>query len=159
METIKMEDKDGNIKEYEVVISFYSNKNKKHYLVYTDNKKDEDNNYVYYALSYNPLDPSEFDEIKNNEEWMEIERVIKDAVRIVSSLLHLFVSIYTFYVVFKVSDKIKINYKFDKDFFDKNVVMIHLPKELLVESKSINFDRINENKFKRYNNIFLCCFN
>lgn len=67
---------------------------------------------------------------------------------IVSSLLHLFVSIYTFYVVFKVSDKIKANYKFDKDFFDKNVVMIHLPKELLVESKSINFDRINENKFK-----------
>ena len=67
---------------------------------------------------------------------------------IVSSLLHLFVSIYTFYVVFKVSDKIKTNYKFDKDFFDKNVVMIHLPKELLVESKSINFDRINENKFK-----------
>ena len=54
METIKMEDKDGNIKEYEVVVSFYSNKNKKHYLVYTDNKKDEDNNYVYYALSYNP---------------------------------------------------------------------------------------------------------
>ena len=67
---------------------------------------------------------------------------------IVSSLLHLFVSIYTFYVVFKVSDKIKTNYRFDKDFFDKNVVMIHLPKELLVESKSINFDRINENKFK-----------
>ena len=27
METIKMEDKDGNIKEYEVVVSFYSNKN------------------------------------------------------------------------------------------------------------------------------------
>lgn len=81
MQTIKMEDKDGNIKEYEVVVSFYSNKNKKHYLVYTDNKKDEDNNYVYYALSYNPLDPSDFDEIKNNEEWMEIERVIKDAVR------------------------------------------------------------------------------
>ena len=76
METIKMEDKDGNIKEYEVVVSFYSNKNKKHYLVYTDNKKDEDNSYVYYALSYNPLDPSDFDEIKNNEEWMEIERVI-----------------------------------------------------------------------------------
>lgn len=81
METIKMEDKDGNIKEYEVVVSFYSSKNKKRYLVYTDNKKDEDSNYIYYALSYNPLDPSDFDEIKNNEEWMEIERVIKDVVR------------------------------------------------------------------------------
>lgn len=80
MEKITFEDKDGNLMEYDVVMAFYSSKFKKHYVVYTDNKL-EDNKYNYYAISYNPYDKADFKKITSDDEWKEIELVVSNGTR------------------------------------------------------------------------------
>ena len=81
MEKITFEDEFGKLMEYDVVVAFYSNKFKKNYIVYTDRKLDTDNKYNYYAISYNPYDETDFKKIVNDEEWKEIELVVKNGSR------------------------------------------------------------------------------
>ncbi|MBR5370317.1 MAG: DUF1292 domain-containing protein [Bacilli bacterium] len=69
---LKMIDKDGNEKEYEILLAFYWTKTNKHYVVYTDNTEDE-NGLSIYASIYYPNDNTKLDKIETEEEWNEIE--------------------------------------------------------------------------------------
>lgn len=70
--TLKMIDKDGNEKEYEILLAFYWTKTNKYYVVYTDNIEDE-NGLNTYASIYYPDDNTKLDKIETEEEWNEIE--------------------------------------------------------------------------------------
>lgn len=69
---LKLKDNEGNIKEYEVILMFKNNN--KDYIVYTDNKNNNDGSINVYANIFDPNDLSVFDNIETNEEWEEIER-------------------------------------------------------------------------------------
>lgn len=69
-------------------------------------------------------------------------------LEIINSLLGFFSSFIVFYVSYKVQNKVKNNYRFKKDFYHENAVKIHFSKELEVESQRVDFDKINENKYK-----------
>ena len=69
---LKMIDKDGNEKEYEILLAFYWTKTNKYYVVYTDNIEDE-NGLNTYASIYYPDDNTKLDKIETEEEWNEIE--------------------------------------------------------------------------------------
>ena len=69
---LKLKDNEGNIKEYEVILMFKNNN--KDYIVYTDNKNNNDGSINVYANIFNPNDLSVFENIETNEEWEEIER-------------------------------------------------------------------------------------
>ena len=69
---LKLKDNEGNIKEYEVILIFKNNN--KDYIVYTDNKNNNDGSINVYANIFNPNDLSVFENIETNEEWEEIER-------------------------------------------------------------------------------------
>ena len=69
---LKLKDNEGNIKEYEVILMFKNNN--KDYIVYTDNKNNNDGSINVYANIFNPNDLSVFKNIETNEEWEEIER-------------------------------------------------------------------------------------
>ena len=69
---LKLKDNEGNIKEYEVILMFKNNN--KDYIVYTDNKNNNDGSINVYANIFNPNDLSVFENIETNEEWEEIEK-------------------------------------------------------------------------------------
>lgn len=69
---LKIIDKDGNEKEYEILLAFYWTKTNKYYVVYTDNIEDE-NGLNTYASIYYPDDNTKLDKIETEEEWNEIE--------------------------------------------------------------------------------------
>jgi len=49
-------DINGNVKEYNTILTFYSDEYNKHYIVYTDNKYNENDELNIYFNSYNPND-------------------------------------------------------------------------------------------------------
>lgn len=53
MNTIKSLTKDGITKEYQVILTYYDKEYKKNYIVYTDNKYNENNELQIYIDSYN----------------------------------------------------------------------------------------------------------
>ena len=68
--------KDGKKIEYDVILTFKNEKNKKDYIVYTDNQIDNQNKLRIYAAVYNPL-TNEFLEVpESKEEWHEIYKVV-----------------------------------------------------------------------------------
>lgn len=67
---------------------------------------------------------------------------------LVNSLFGFISSFIIFYASFKVQGNIRNNYKFKKDFFQENAVKIHFSKGLENVNKSIDFSKINENKYK-----------
>ncbi len=70
-----IEDENGNKTTYEVLLLFKSFSNGKKYVVYTDNKK-ENNKLNVYVKTY--TDDGIIEEIMDDSEWYEIERRIKE---------------------------------------------------------------------------------
>ena len=68
----------GRIKEYEAILTYHSEEYNKHYVVYTDNTRDEKDNLNIYAAIYYPNDDSRLESIETDEEWDEIERRLND---------------------------------------------------------------------------------
>ena len=67
---------DGKEYKYEIIVSFHMTKTGKDYVVYTDNTRDENAALNIYALIYYPEDESKFEEVKTDEEWKEISKVL-----------------------------------------------------------------------------------
>ena len=67
---------DGKEYKYEIIVSFHMTKTGKDYVVYTDNVRNENGALNIYALIYYPEDESKFEEVKTDEEWKEISKVL-----------------------------------------------------------------------------------
>ena len=68
--------KEGKKLEYDVILTFKNEKNKKDYVVYTDNELDNQNKLKIYAATYNPLTNEFIDVPESKEEWNEIYKVL-----------------------------------------------------------------------------------
>ena len=68
--------KNGEVREYDVILTFKNNKNNKDYIVYTDNKIDNENKLMIYASIYNPLTNEFIDNPTSEEEWYDIYRLL-----------------------------------------------------------------------------------
>lgn len=74
----------GVDKEYTTLLTFYNDRSKKNYVVYTDEIRDEDDNFNIFASSYNP-ESSVFrlDPIKDEKEWDTINEVLNNLINVV----------------------------------------------------------------------------
>ncbi|MBQ6494386.1 MAG: DUF1292 domain-containing protein [Bacilli bacterium] len=68
--------KNGEKKEYDVILTFKNDKNNKNYIVYTDNKIDNENKLKIYASIYNPLTNEFVGIVESKEEWYDIYRLL-----------------------------------------------------------------------------------
>ena len=69
-------DKNGNIKEYDAILTYYSEEFDKHYVVYTDNIYNDDRLQIYIS-SYIPNELETLvQDIENEEEYGKIENEI-----------------------------------------------------------------------------------
>lgn len=68
--------KEGKKIEYDVILTFKNEKNKKDYVVYTDNELDNQNKLKIYAATYNPLTNEFIGVPESKEEWNEIYKVL-----------------------------------------------------------------------------------
>lgn len=76
--TFSIIDEDGNEITYDVLFTFDSEETNKSYIVYTDNKKDDDNNIQVYASTYDSSFKSNaLGEIETEKEWSVIETILK----------------------------------------------------------------------------------
>lgn len=73
--------KNGEKKDFDVVLTFRNDKNNKDYVVYTDGKKDMDNKLKLYAAIYNPLTNEYIDVPESKEEWKTIYSLLDDVIR------------------------------------------------------------------------------
>ena len=73
---ITIKDKDNNDIVCDVLFTFDSDKTNKSYIVFTDNKKDEDGNLLVYANTYNKDNNGELGLIETEEEWNIIEQIL-----------------------------------------------------------------------------------
>ena len=76
---IKITDKFGKVYEYDIITTFKWTKTNKYYVVYTDNSKKEDRLQIS-ASTYDPKNPTKLIPIETEEEWKEIDRVLKAGV-------------------------------------------------------------------------------
>lgn len=72
--TFRIINKNGEEKEYEILLAFKWTKTNKNYIAYTDNEVDEKGNLNIFAAIYYPKDDSRFESIETEEEWNEIEK-------------------------------------------------------------------------------------
>ena len=77
-EFLKLTDDNGKETEYEIVIAFKWTKTNKNYIVYTDNRNDENGELNVYAAIYYPFDSNKLDSIETDEEWDEIDKRLKE---------------------------------------------------------------------------------
>jgi len=69
---------DNEEKEFEILYTFKSFKTNKDYIIYTDNKYGEDNMLNVYSSIYYPSEPNkDFENIENEEDWLEVEKFMK----------------------------------------------------------------------------------
>lgn len=67
----------GNVKEYDTILTFYSDEYNKHYIVYTDNKYNDNDELNIYFNSYNPNNIEILiTEIKDKNEYNKIKTEI-----------------------------------------------------------------------------------
>ena len=72
-------DQSGSTVEYEILFTFDSDETKKSYIVFTDNKTDEDGSIVTYASTYDKTGESlELQDIETDEEWNLIEHLLSN---------------------------------------------------------------------------------
>ena len=70
-------DINGNIKEYDTILTYYSEEYNKYYIVYTDNTYGKDNELIIYISTYNPDDIEVLvKEIEDKEEYNYIKTEI-----------------------------------------------------------------------------------
>ena len=74
--TFTMLDENGVEVEYDVLFTFESDETKKNYIVYTDNKIDNQNKLRIFAAIYNPLTNQFLEVPESKEEWNEIYRLL-----------------------------------------------------------------------------------
>ena len=68
---------DGHKQEYDVILTFKNENNNKDYVVYTNNKYDENNKLMIFAAEYDP-DTLEFiASPSSKEEWDEIHKLLE----------------------------------------------------------------------------------
>lgn len=66
--------KNGQIVEYDVILTYHSNKYNKHYMIYTENKYDEKHELILYMSEYDYNDlECIVKEITNKDEYNEIK--------------------------------------------------------------------------------------
>ncbi len=75
---LKIIDNFGKEVSYEILCAFWLEKTEKNYVVYTDETTDDDGNLNVFASIYYPQDNSKLESIKTEEEWLEIEKRLKD---------------------------------------------------------------------------------
>ena len=63
-------DRNGQKNEYDILLTFHFNKTNKQYIVYTDNKYNENDELNIYANIY---ENNELKNIKTEEEWNEVD--------------------------------------------------------------------------------------
>ena len=73
MKTIKVKDENGNIKEYQVILTYFDDEYNKDYIVYTDNKYNDDGELQIYINSYNN---DNINEIIDKKEYKKIKTII-----------------------------------------------------------------------------------
>lgn len=74
---IKLIDEKGNPKEYKVILTFETEENDNHYIVYTDNEIDEEGFLKTYAGIYSNVNGKEsLLPVETDEEWQLIERLL-----------------------------------------------------------------------------------
>lgn len=76
-ETLKITDNLGNVKEYKILSTFKKQSNNKNYIIYTDNTKDSLGNFNIYASIFYPDDNTRLEDIKSEEDWNIVEKIIK----------------------------------------------------------------------------------
>ncbi len=70
-------DNDGKEVKCEVLFTFDSEETGKHYIIYTDNTKDEEGNTKVYASTFNPDDEkTALGAIETEKEWKIIETIL-----------------------------------------------------------------------------------
>ncbi|MBP5684030.1 MAG: DUF1292 domain-containing protein [Bacilli bacterium] len=74
--------KDGSKVQLDKLITFDDEANKKSYIIYTDNSKDENGNVrISASIVKDPTNPnSELEEIKTEREWKVIDTVLKSTM-------------------------------------------------------------------------------
>ena len=71
----------GTKVEYNVILTFKSNKNNKNYVVYTDNTYDQNKKLRFYAAINDPTQSNPYiGEPTTKEEWNEITSIIDSAI-------------------------------------------------------------------------------
>lgn len=83
-----VKDKEGNIKEFAVLITLESEENNKSYIVFSDLEKNKEGSIEIHANIYEP-DKDEFKlfPIETDEEWKMINNVVKSATEAVKEEL------------------------------------------------------------------------
>ncbi len=74
---LKITDKNGKEKKYEILSAFVFAKTGKNYVIYTDNTKDDEGNLNIYASVYYPSRETKLDSIESEEEWNAIESILE----------------------------------------------------------------------------------
>ena len=70
-------DQNGKIKEYDVILTYHSEEYNKHYVVYTDNTYDTNDELIIYISSYNLINPETIvKEIEDKNEYNKIKTEI-----------------------------------------------------------------------------------
>lgn len=73
--------KDGNVKEYDVILTFNNPKNNKDYVIYTDNLYDKDNKLKVFAAIYDVDFPEPFIGYPtSNQEWKDICELLDSVI-------------------------------------------------------------------------------
>ena len=67
-------DINGRIKEYDAILTYHSEEYNKHYVVYTDNEYDKNNELIIYISSYSLSNPEILvKELEDKEEYKKIK--------------------------------------------------------------------------------------
>lgn len=70
-------DSDGRVKEYDAILTYHSEEYNKHYVVYTDNTYNENNELITYISSYTLTNPETIvKEIENKVEYNKVKTEI-----------------------------------------------------------------------------------
>lgn len=73
MKIINSKDENGNIKEYQVILTYFDDEYNKDYIVYTDNKYNDNGELQIYINSY---DENIAKEIEDKKEYKKIKTII-----------------------------------------------------------------------------------
>lgn len=72
---LKIVDNNDNIKEYEILYTFFNPNTNKNYVIYTDNTKEDDKLNIYASIYY-PDDDTKLDDITTDDEWKYVEMIL-----------------------------------------------------------------------------------
>ena len=80
--TMRIVSEDGSTEEAEVVFAFEFKDNKKEYVIYTKNERDEDNNITVYVSNVDRTDGNaKLLGVESEEEWNRIKDVLRELAK------------------------------------------------------------------------------